>query len=170
MRAEIKMDPDAVRLQAFTIEMATSALEQQLPTGTVAILGGRPAGDILRDLAAMMRQGAGKAETEFKSRLNRKEERRTNRATGGGGGGKGRGRGGQPFDFDEEFPGAAAFNQGEIINGGGAQAPPTSLTPPGVGSIPPPPPDEVQVSPVPPGVPSVPGDLTSKAFDPELMT
>lgn len=186
-RALLQLEPEVMRLYAFTLEAVTNELEKHLPdavrlasaVGDVSLtpgegetpadfqtrlkavilaklqqsfdgsptISGRPAGNILRDLAANMRMGADKAEAEFTSRQSGREERKTRREQ------RRAQPGGSRQGFaGEDFPGASAFfgNAGFTGAGGGQEAPSAPGVPPMSSAMPaqaptspgvPPPPD-----------------------------
>lgn len=148
-RAIVQIEPETMRLYAFTIEAVTNEIEKNLldPAKLATTLAGvitdeslrvqvaaalsqafqsrptisgRPAGDILRDLAANMRAGAEKSEAEFTQRASGREERRARREQ------RQRSKTGTGRDFTEGgFPGAADFfNQAGFQGAGGGQMPP----------------------------------------------
>jgi hypothetical protein len=114
-RALIHIDPNTARLQAFVIESVTQELEKNLKENAAPSIGGQPAGDVFRKMAANLREAANKAEKEFQeheqSRKDRKERKNQRRQFTGA-------------DFDP-----TTFGQVGVGAGGGQ-------TPPGV---PPPP-------------------------------
>lgn len=165
-QATVQIQPDTLRLQAFTIEAVASELAKHLREDANPSINGHHPVKIIQELASSMRSAAAKAETEHENKAANREDRKARRAQ--------RGSKGSANDFSgDDFPSAEAFGLAPGFQGGGGGQVP--LPPANAFGMPPP----NTAAPVPsaPGLPPIPqaapvaatAPLANKEFNDESI-